>query len=819
MPVPGASNITFAARTRGTFNVSNAPGGQIIKYNSVANPNFVRPFAEPPSQLKLQPPQSAPQALPNLRGASQPLPNLAELSKPTTTPLKPTISTGSGAVAAAGATVGVVASGGIASSVSSGNLITLAALIWASNAIQLYKLWGLSQPESQAELNIEVGQESALYEVEAYYNWVLGHFNEPRERPTGYYKGIAQGPIKEAISTYPTDPVGGFTFDNVRFALTGKDENGNDKAYPLPLYRTEPNQQVFASGYSHNYIESGGILGAKRVDGQVDPQPLPQRQRQAQPLPQQPFPEFAEPEPPKPKGKVVLIPNLAPLPEKRSIRLEIPSNLPITITSPGQAPIQVQQPQNTSGDPTTVTIPRNISPGEDQPIQIQQPGGQPITFTSSSTSPFTINIPGYQPITIDPQKSGQPKGAIADPVQLGRFSPTPIPATAPTPGTPTNPGTTPTATPKPATTDDLEQFKKDLEKLLLGGTALAGLTPAIQAIGDRVNQTARQTTPEAIATAAETGTCNAFAPNGCNADIKQNAQKAADNSASNSNKLDQVTAGISGLDALQGADTNARVRNIEDKTGSNEYPMILPEYTMEDSLDKEVVITNQAQFNAWQVRNTSALFGMFPIKIERQNENGTKETLKLENLAETLAEFVGIYSKIAFDADTAVNVGIRAVAESIGARTAALQAGSYLKAIIDYLGFQTQPEAFPIKISCTIGATGVDGNLQESELEDFLKPSIQNVIGIDCKEQDDLHTIIKRILFDAEIARAALYKPLKPDKINNSLAITGDGIKAHRKKEEEKVNKKWEEFKAKIEGQTNLPFKVDIDEKGTDTTK
>lgn len=541
MPVPGASNITFAARTRGTFNVSNAPGGQIIKYNSVANPNFVRPFAEPPSQLKLQPPQSAPQALPNLRGASQPLPNLAELSKPTTTPLKPTISTGSGAVAAAGATVGVVASGGIASSVSSGNLITLAALIWASNAIQLYKLWGLSQPESQAELNIEVGQESALYEVEAYYNWVLGHFNEPRERPTGYYKGIAQGPIKEAISTYPTDPVGGFTFDNVRFALTGKDENGNDKAYPLPLYRTEPNQQVFASGYSHNYIESGGILGAKRVDGQVDPQPLPQRQRQAQPLPQQPFPEFAEPEPPKPKGKVVLIPNLAPLPEKRSIRLEIPSNLPITITSPGQAPIQVQQPQNTSGDPTTVTIPRNISPGEDQPIQIQQPGGQPITFTSSSTSPFTINIPGYQPITIDPQKSGQPKGAIADPVQLGRFSPTPIPATAPTPGTPTNPGTTPTATPKPATTDDLEQFKKDLEKLLLGGTALAGLTPAIQAIGDRVNQTARQTTPEAIATAAETGTCNAFAPNGCNADIKSNAQKAADNSAANKTLLERLT--------------------------------------------------------------------------------------------------------------------------------------------------------------------------------------------------------------------------------------------------------------------------------------
>lgn len=541
MPVPGASNITFAARTRGTFNVSNAPGGQIIKYNSVANPNFVRPFAEPPSQLKLQPPQSAPQALPNLRGASQPLPNLAELSKPTTTPLKPTISTGSGAVAAAGATVGVVASGGIASSVSSGNLITLAALIWASNAIQLYKLWGLSQPESQAELNIEVGQESALYEVEAYYNWVLGHFNEPRERPTGYYKGIAQGPIKEAISTYPTDPVGGFTFDNVRFALTGKDENGNDKAYPLPLYRTEPNQQVFASGYSHNYIESGGILGAKRVDGQVDPQPLPQRQRQAQPLPQQPFPEFADPEPPKPKGKVVLIPNLAPLPEKRSIRLEIPSNLPITITSPGQAPIQVQQPQNTSGDPTTVTIPRNISPGEDQPIQIQQPGGQPITFTSSSTSPFTINIPGYQPITIDPQKSGQPKGAIADPVQLGRFSPTPIPATAPTPGTPTNPGTTPTATPKPATTDDLEQFKKDLEKLLLGGTALAGLTPAIQAIGDRVNQTARQTTPEAIATAAETGTCNAFAPNGCNADIKSNAQKAADNSAANKTLLERLT--------------------------------------------------------------------------------------------------------------------------------------------------------------------------------------------------------------------------------------------------------------------------------------
>lgn len=445
-----------------------------------------------------------------------------------------------------------------------------------------------------------------------------------------------------------------------------------------------------------------------------------------------------------------------------------------------------------------------------------------VVFTSPSTTKLDQPLPGLTNSgSLDPAPTSANK-TTAQPLPYPSLTPqtakpNPQPdATKPTPTVAPESPTQPTTDNVSKT--DLDQFKKDLEKLLLGGTILAGLTPAIQTIGDKITQTAQQTTPQAITDASKQGCCDAFAPEGCNGDIRQNVEKAANNSAGNSSKLDQLNAALNSGDALLDADTNARVRNIEDKTGSNEYPMILPEYMMEDSLDKQVVIANQAQFNAWLLKNISALFGMFPIKIDKIDENGTKQTLKFDNLAETLAEFVGWYSKIAFDADTAVNVGIRAVAESIGARTAALQAGSYLKAIIDYLGFQTQPEPFPIKISCTIGATGVDGNLQESELDDFLKPSTQTVIGLDCKEQDDLHTIIKRILFDAEIARAALYKPLKPDKINNSLSITGDGIKEHRKKEQKQTDKKWEEFKTKIEGQTNLPFKIDIDEKGTNTT-
>lgn len=182
---------------------------------------------------------------------------------------------------------------------------------------------------------------------------------------------------------------------------------------------------------------------------------------------------------------------------------------------------------------------------------------------------------------------------------------------------------------------------------------------------------------------------------------------------------------INAADAGVGADTNLRVRNLENKLGVLDYPMVVPEYLLDDFIDKPITINNQVQFNAWLLKQIDALVGLFPIKIERTDENGQKETLVFENIAEGMAEITGLLANVAFDADTAVNVATRATAEAVGAKIAALQAGFYLKAVVDYMGFQGQAATLTIPISCTPGAVGLDGKLQESELKDFLKPSTQ----------------------------------------------------------------------------------------------
>lgn len=789
MPIPGASNVNFGAGLRrGSFNVSNAPGGSMVPYKSPANPNYQPPpFADPPKPApKLAPPPtppSTPQPLPPL----QPKPPAA-----TPSPLKLTPPSGGGAAVAVGA--GGVATGAF----TAGNLGTLAALIWASNFVQLYKLWQLSQPEPEFKPQEEPGQGDGIPYLVSY---TITINNQEINQSDIVYGSVLEIRYNNRSSSD----------SGVEILCRGR------LADRKPILETPQWVQV-------NYSSAGPqnatvrITSIQQLDQQGNPVPQqpqqPQQQRQPQqPTPQQiaapsPLPRFAEPEPP---GKFNVAPNLPPAPvnqpqqqNKKPYYLEFPSNAPFTISSPGAAPISVSPPSGSTPPapgtpPAQIRYPTNTPSGQPQPVQVNYPGAQPTNLTFPSGAPITINFPGAEPIIFNPPGQGRPSGTTQpDLTQPRLFTPTQLPTTPLTPsqpGTPTSPTTptkpdTPTQPYTPPSTPDLTT-----------GAGLAAITLLLQ-------QIQAQTSAPAIAAAV----CNTAQPGGCvdNA-VKRNTEPI-------NNKLNQINAGLSGLDALQGLDTNLRVRNIEDKTGSLEYPMLLPEYMMEDSLDKQVTIANQAQFNAWLLKNISALVGIFPIKIDRENEDGTKQTLKLENLAETQAELIGILAKIAFDADTSVNVGIRSTAEGIGARIAALQAGSYLKAIVDYLGFQTQSEPFPVKISCTIGAVGTDGNLQESELDDFLKPSTQNVIGIECREQDDLHTIIKRILFDGEIARAALYKPLKPDKINNNLSITGDGIKEHRKKEEEKINKRWEEFKAKIENQTNLPFKIDIDEKGTDST-
>jgi hypothetical protein len=318
---------------------------------------------------------------------------------------------------------------------------------------------------------------------------------------------------------------------------------------------------------------------------------------------------------------------------------------------------------------------------------------------------------------------------------------------------------------------------------------------------------------------ATTANCGTAQPGGCTARAINNGVNNALNN--NNGKLGDLLKGLmqAGNTALD-LDTNSRVKDLQKSatilkqiTGADDFPMVLPEYLLDDFIDTPKIIPNQVAYNVWLLKQIDALVGLFPIKIERTDENGQKQMLVYENIAEAMAEITGLLAEIAFDADTSVNVGVHATSEAIGAKIAAVQGNSYLKSIVDYLGFQGSHKSINVPISCTPGAVGLDDKLQENELGDFLKSSTQKAIGWECTERDDLHSIIKRILFDGEIARAALYKPIKPPKPNTPQSMTGDTIKADRKKEKDREDKEWDLFKQRIKNQEGTGIDIDINEK------
>jgi hypothetical protein len=251
----------------------------------------------------------------------------------------------------------------------------------------------------------------------------------------------------------------------------------------------------------------------------------------------------------------------------------VPAGLPIGVSGSNKT-IEII-PSKTSPSKVEIPHPRTIpaDPNDEKkvpPLSITNSNSPNIKLETPGSGPVTINIPGYNPITVNPG-TNKPQGALPIQDTTRQYTPVTSPTTTPTP-TPT-----PTTT-KPATTDDFEKFKKDLEKLLLGGTILAALTPTIQGMGDKVNKISENTTPQAIKAASKAGTCESFNPGECNADIRNNARDAANNSGGLLNALgnlasiadlallkpiyDTVTATASGLNKFYDWAHLDRVLNI-----------------------------------------------------------------------------------------------------------------------------------------------------------------------------------------------------------------------------------------------------------------
>jgi hypothetical protein len=216
---------------------------------------------------------------------------------------------------------------------------------------------------------------------------------------------------------------------------------------------------------------------------------------------------------------------------------------------------------------------------------------------------------------------------------------------------------------------------------------------------------------------------------------------------------------------------------------------------------------NLPELIEWVVKNIDATSGQWPLEVVTTKADGKEVKVSLYDLSHAISELFVLGTVIAEDADISKNVGVRAITEIIQAKIAALQAGQIARANAKYLGYTGSPKPTPVKISVTPASVGINGTLEQQEMADFLKPSTQTFIGWEMSG-DNIQGILFRILEGVEIARAALFQPLRKLK-DGSKGLTGDDIKKEGKKQKDKKDKEWEEFKADLKkgGVTTKEYK------------
>jgi hypothetical protein len=219
------------------------------------------------------------------------------------------------------------------------------------------------------------------------------------------------------------------------------------------------------------------------------------------------------------------------------------------------------------------------------------------------------------------------------------------------------------------------------------------------------------------------------------------------------------------------------LRKIYAAIGVDDFPLRHPLITGEIA----GVQKNLVELIEWSVKNTDAVNGHWPLEVKVLGADGKDRIIKVKDQSEAIHELFGLLFTVAEDADAAVNIAARGVVETIQTKVSTVQSGQAIKAIIKFLGFNTKTTKDKIKISVSPSASGADNKLQNQEMADFLKPSEQLYPGIEYQDSKQLLIMLERMLEDVEIARAALYKPLKKDKKGRDT-LTGEAIRREKLK-------------------------------------
>lgn len=196
------------------------------------------------------------------------------------------------------------------------------------------------------------------------------------------------------------------------------------------------------------------------------------------------------------------------------------------------------------------------------------------------------------------------------------------------------------------------------------------------------------------------------------------------------------------------------LRLIARRLGTDQFPAKVPRSLSADDGNATTQIQSLTELMGWYIRQFDALVGQFPIEItfddvDPLKEGDQKKTLKLPNIAEALAELMGVSTLTSINSNTLVDGMVRNLIEANAAKTYALK-GQYLaQAIADYLSFDTKEVRTPVPCSFTPGQT---------EFDDLLRESDQKVELTHYDDQRDFEDELKELLAAAAVIKAVHYR-------------------------------------------------------------
>ncbi len=242
---------------------------------------------------------------------------------------------------------------------------------------------------------------------------------------------------------------------------------------------------------------------------------------------------------------------------------------------------------------------------------------------------------------------------------------------------------------------------------------------------------------------------------------------------------------------------------VFDIIGGAEFPVTVPEY-LTDKVPKKINIQNLTQLLIYTIKQLDALCGEFPIEIKVDDSNLLEEgeqpkTITLPNIAETLAECMGLLTTLRIESDANLSATIRALIEAGSAKQLALIAGDYAKGNAEYLGYKGTQINEKVPMAFTPGKERLDEVLKESEI---------NVKTWENTDKYDINDAFTPLLEMAAMWKAQNFEVVNPRNTKSDLTtkLLGTAGLLDRLNQYKKAQKKnpdepddWSQFTEQVE--------------------